>query len=95
MNVSVTSKLPDRKPAGISEAGLKIALLYGFEMLHVNLFCVSLSVKVSQEQTGMALRKQLIKDASDMPCESRQIDRNTQEDEAVDDRDDKVENREH
>ncbi|XP_040006701.1 neurofilament heavy polypeptide isoform X2 [Xiphias gladius] len=39
----------------------------------------------------MALRKQLIKDASDMPCESRQIDRNTQEDEAVDDRDDKDE----
>uniref|UniRef100_A0A8D0APX6 BRCA1-A complex subunit RAP80 n=1 Tax=Sander lucioperca TaxID=283035 RepID=A0A8D0APX6_SANLU len=44
--------------------------------------------KVSQERTRMALRKQILKDASDVPSGSQQIGENTQEDEALDDRDD-------
>ncbi|XP_078122247.1 uncharacterized protein uimc1 isoform X3 [Sander vitreus] len=43
---------------------------------------------VSQERTRMALRKQILKDASDVPSGSQQIGENTQEDEALDDRDD-------
>ncbi|XP_039632725.1 BRCA1-A complex subunit RAP80 [Perca fluviatilis] len=42
----------------------------------------------SQERTRMALRKQILKDASDVPSGSQQIGENTQEDEALDDRDD-------
>ncbi|XP_068456018.1 serine/arginine repetitive matrix protein 2 isoform X2 [Clinocottus analis] len=43
---------------------------------------------VSQEQTRMALR---LNDASDIPSGSQLVDENTQEDEALDDRDDNVE----
>ncbi|XP_029303348.1 BRCA1-A complex subunit RAP80 isoform X3 [Cottoperca gobio] len=46
---------------------------------------VSLLVNVSQEQTSMALRKQILKDAGDIPSGSQRIDLNTQEDEALDD----------
>ncbi|XP_051256350.1 BRCA1-A complex subunit RAP80 [Dicentrarchus labrax] len=43
---------------------------------------------VSEKLTRMALRKQMIKDASDIPSGSQQGDENTQEDKALDDRDD-------
>ncbi|XP_075957610.1 uncharacterized protein uimc1 isoform X2 [Anarhichas minor] len=46
------------------------------------------SSSVSQEQTRMALRKQLLQDVSDVPSGSQQVDENTQEDEALDDGDD-------
>ncbi|XP_068572755.1 BRCA1-A complex subunit RAP80 isoform X2 [Cebidichthys violaceus] len=46
------------------------------------------SSPVSQEQTRMALRKQLLQDVSDVPSGSQQVDENTQEDEALDDGDD-------
>ncbi|XP_050934810.1 BRCA1-A complex subunit RAP80 isoform X2 [Lates calcarifer] len=51
----------------------------------------SSSSSVTQDQTRMALRKQTAKDVSDVPSESRQIDEDTQEDEAIDDADAKVE----
>lgn len=59
-------------------------------MWHLNL-SVFLLVEVTQDQTRMALRKQTAKDVSDVPSESRQIDEDTQEDEAIDDADAKVE----
>ncbi|XP_040036842.2 uncharacterized protein uimc1 isoform X7 [Gasterosteus aculeatus] len=45
------------------------------------------SSSASQERTRMALRKQLLKDASDVPSGSQQDDEDTQEDEALDDQD--------
>ncbi|XP_027129353.1 BRCA1-A complex subunit RAP80 isoform X2 [Larimichthys crocea] len=45
------------------------------------------SSPVSQEQTRMALRNQVMKDGSDVPSGSRQTDENSQEDEALDDSD--------
>ncbi len=51
------------------------------------IFCVSLLVKVSQGRSRMAPRKQVNKDAADVPCGSQQVEENTQEDE----RDDNVE----
>ncbi|KAL6098400.1 uimc1 [Pungitius sinensis] len=46
------------------------------------------SSSASQERTGMAPRKQLLKDAGDVPPGSQQDDENTPEDEALDDQDD-------
>ncbi|XP_054481679.1 BRCA1-A complex subunit RAP80 [Anoplopoma fimbria] len=48
----------------------------------------SSSSSVSQEQTRMSVRKQLLNDASDIPSGSQQIDENTQEDEDLEDQDD-------
>ncbi|XP_059208198.1 BRCA1-A complex subunit RAP80 isoform X2 [Centropristis striata] len=42
------------------------------------------SSPVSQEQSSMPLRKQIFKDASNVPSGSQQIDENTEEDEALD-----------
>lgn len=47
---------------------------------------VSLSVKVSQKQTRMSLRRQVINDVGDIPSGDQQ------EDEDLDDRDDNVKN---
>ncbi|XP_041808912.1 BRCA1-A complex subunit RAP80 isoform X2 [Chelmon rostratus] len=49
------------------------------------------SSSVSQERTRMALRKQAVKDASDSCSEGQQIEENTQEDEALNHRDDNAE----
>lgn len=55
-------------------------------------FVVSLWVIVPQEKTRMPLRKQITQDESDIPSESQHNNRNTQEHEAADDEDNKVDN---
>ncbi|XP_042354636.1 BRCA1-A complex subunit RAP80 isoform X3 [Plectropomus leopardus] len=50
------------------------------------------SSSVSQQQTRMALRKQILKDASDIPTGSQPADENTQEDETLNDQDNTVKN---
>lgn len=55
------------------------------QVLTCNYLFLSLLVKVSQDQTRMALRKQIMKDAGDVPSGSHQIDDDTEEDEALED----------
>ena len=54
-------------------------------VLTCNCLFLSLLVKVSQDQARMALRKQVLKDAGDVPSRSHQIDDDTEEDEALED----------